>query len=99
MLFPHAKNTKFTIKYLDDSGDKVNIMEQEDMDSAQDCLKGQSIIQFFVDIPPTPGEPKSFKFHPKKEDTPKPSQQPPGNLNRPLQPEHSPANLMQRSQI
>lgn len=99
MLFPHAKNKKFTIKYLDDSGDKVNIMEQEDMDAAQDTLKGQSIIRFFVDIP-TPGESKSFKIPAKeKEDTPKPSQQPPGNLNRPLQPEHSPANLMQRSQI
>lgn len=100
MLFPHAKNTKFTIKYLDDSGDKVNIMEQEDMDAAQDCLKGQSNIQFFVDIPETPGESKSFKMTPlEKENTPKPQQQPSGNLNRPLQPVHNPANPMQMSQI
>ena len=99
-VFPQAKYSKFTIKYNDSDNDPIILDEnQADMDEALKDQKGRPYIHFFVKIETPAKDAMPLQFATKTGDTPEPKQKPLGNLNRPLQPEHSPANPMQMSQI
>lgn len=71
---------------------------EENLDEPLEIMKGQPYIHFQIKID-TPGHQQQVIAKPPQHDTVKPQQQPVGNPNMPLQAAHSPANLMERSQI